>query len=158
MPSFRTQRIVKHSPRAMFELVSDVERYPEFLPLCERLVVHSRARKDNGFEEVVASMAVGYGPINETFTTRVQLDREAHKILVNYIDGPFRHLENKWSFHYHPDGGCRVEFSIVYEFRSIAFGMMMGALFDRAFRKFAEAFEARADAIYGGEGPALNQA
>lgn len=141
----------------MFELVSDVERYPEFLPLCEGLVVHSRAVRDDGLEEVVASMTVGYGPIRESFTTRVRLNREVHRILVNYVDGPFRHLENTWTFHCHPEG-CRVDFSIIYEFRSLALGMAMGALFDRAFRKFAEAFEARADEIYGGEGPALNQA
>ncbi len=157
MPSFRTQRIVKHPPRAMFELVSDVERYPEFLPLCEKLVVHSRGLKEDGIEEIIATMTVGYGPINERFTTRVRLDRDQHRILVNYIDGPFRHLENTWTFQCHGEG-CRVDFSIIYEFRSIALGMMMGALFDRAFRKFAEAFEARADEIYGSEGPALNQA
>jgi len=157
MPSFRTQRIVKHAPKAMFELVADVERYPEFLPLCEKLVVHSRGHKREGVEEIIASMTVGYGPITESFTTRVDLDWQAHKILVTYIDGPFRHLENTWTFHAHPVG-CRVEFAINYEFRSMAFGMMMGALFDRAFRKFAEAFEARADAIYGREDAALNQA
>lgn len=156
MPSFRTHRIVKHQPKAMFELVSDVERYPEFLPLCETLVVHSRGHKADGVEEILATMTVGYGPINESFTTRVQLDRENCRILVNYVDGPFRHLENTWVFHPHPVG-CKVDFSIVYEFRSIALGMMMGAMFDRTFRKFVEAFEARADAIYGG-GPALNQA
>ncbi len=157
MPSFRTQRIVKHPPRAMFELVSDVERYPEFLPLCEKLVVHSRAQKEDGLEEIVASMTVGYGRICESFTTRVRLDRAQHSILVNYVDGPFRHLENTWAFHCHPDG-CRVDFSIVYEFRSMALGMVMGALFDRTFRKFAEAFEARADALYGPEGTALTRA
>lgn len=157
MPSFRTQRIVKHSPKAMFELVSDVERYPEFLPLCESLEVRSRTPRGEAAEEIVACMTVGYGPISEAFTTRVLLDRVKQKILVHYIDGPFRHLENTWSFHEHPEG-CRVEFSIVYEFRSIALGLMMGALFDRAFRKFAEAFEARADAIYGSGGAALNRA
>ncbi len=157
MPSFRTQRIVKHSPRAMFELVSDVERYPEFLPLCEKLVLHSRGLKEDGTEEILATMTVGYGPINESFTTRVRLDRVKQEIFVSYVNGPFRHLENTWAFRPHPDG-CRVEFSIVYEFRSMALGMMMGALFDRAFRKFAEAFEARADEIYGEEGPALTRA
>jgi coenzyme Q-binding protein COQ10 len=141
----------------MFELVSDVERYPEFLPLCEKLVVHSRGHLASGEEVILASMTVGYGPINETFTTRVRLDRQKLRILVNYVDGPFRHLENIWRFHPDP-AGCRVEFSIAYEFRSMALGMMMGALFDRAFRKFAEAFEARADAIYGGEDTALNRA
>lgn len=157
MPSFRTQRIVKHPPRAMFELVSDVERYPEFLPLCEKLVVHSRAQKEDGLEEIVASMTVGYGRICESFTTRVRLDRERHRILVNYVDGPFRHLENTWAFHSHPEG-CRVDFAIAYEFRSMALGMVMGALFDRTFRRFAEAFEARADALYGAEGTALTRA
>ena len=157
MPSFRTQRIVKHPPGAMFELVSDVERYPEFLPLCEDLVVHSRGRNEEGIEEIIATMTIGYGPIHERFTTRVRLDREQHRILVNYVDGPFRHLENTWAFHCHGEG-CRVDFSIIYEFRSMALGMMMGALFDRAFRRFAEAFEARADELYSGEGPALNQA
>ena len=157
MPSFRTQRIVKHAPQAMFDLVSDVERYPEFLPLCEKLVVHSRGHKPHGGEEILATMTVGYGPIHESFTTRVDLARQAHRILVTYVNGPFRHLENTWTFHAHPVG-CRVEFAITYEFRSMAFGMMMGALFDRAFRRFAEAFEARADAIYGGEGAVFNQA
>lgn len=158
MPSFRTQRIVKHSPRAMFELVSDVERYPEFLPLCEKLVLHSRGLKQDGTEEILATMTVGYGPINESFTTRVRLDRVKQEIFVSYVNGPFRHLENTWQFRSHPDG-CRVEFSIAYEFRSMALGMMMGALFDRAFRKFAEAFEARADEIYGDEeGRALTRA
>ncbi|MCL4767644.1 MAG: type II toxin-antitoxin system RatA family toxin [Hyphomicrobiaceae bacterium] len=157
MPSFRTHRIVKHPPRAMYDLVSDVERYPEFLPLCERLVVRSRAPRGEAAEEVVASMTVGYGPIRESFTTRVRLFQPQHTILVSYIDGPFRRLENTWTFHPHAEG-CRVEFSIIYEFRSIALGMAMGALFDRAFRKFAEAFEARADAIYGGQDAAFNRA
>lgn len=157
MPSFRTHRIVRHPPEAMFNLVGDVERYPEFLPLCERLDVHSRRTREGGIEEVVAAMTVGYGPINERFTTRVQLVRPGHRILVNYIDGPFRHLENTWIFQPHA-AGCRVDFSIVYEFRSIALGLMMGSLFDRAFRKFAAAFEARADVVYGGPDPAFNQA
>ena len=156
MPSFRTQRIVPHPPKAMFDLVADVERYPEFLPLCESLKVLSRGQLADGGEEIVAAMAVGYGPVRETFTTKVRLDRANERILVSYVNGPFRHLENTWLFQCHPDG-CRVDFSIIYEFRSMALGIAMGALFDRAFRKFAEAFEARADEIYG-EGPALNQA
>ena len=147
MPSFKSQRIVPHPPQAMFELVADVERYPEFLPLCESLKVLSRTPKPDG-EEIVASMGVGYGPIKETFTTRVLLDCDNRRILVSYINGPFKHLENTWTFSPHPTG-CRVDFSIVYEFRSMALGMMMGAMFDKAFRKFAEAFEARADVVYG---------
>jgi coenzyme Q-binding protein COQ10 len=148
MPSFRSTRRVRHSPAQMFELVADVERYPEFLPLCEGLIVRRRSQSGEGGEILVADMTVGYKAIHETFTSRVTLDRPQRKILVEYVDGPFSHLQNRWSFQ-DAEGGCLVEFYISYEFRSRTLGLLMGAMFDRAFRKFAEAFERRADLIYG---------
>jgi coenzyme Q-binding protein COQ10 len=148
MPSFRSTRRVRHSPAQMFDLVADVEQYPKFLPLCEDLVVRRRAQSGEGVEVLVADMTVGYKAIRETFTSRVSLDRPRLKILVEYVDGPFSHLQNRWSFK-EEDPGCLVEFYISYEFRSRTLGLLMGAMFDRAFRKFAEAFEQRADVIYG---------
>jgi len=153
MHAFRTVRVVKHSPAEMFDLVADVERYPEFVPLCERLVVRSRQALENGVQSMVASMTVGYGPINETFTTRVRLDQAALRIRTSNVEGPFRHLENEWRFEAHPDG-CQVSFLIEYAFRSFALEILVGALFDKAFRKFAQAFEARADVMYGPPGAA----
>lgn len=148
MPVFRTTRPVPHAPERMFALVADVEKYPEFLPLCEALTVRSREINADGNEVLSADMAVGYKAIRERFTTRVTLDRVNLRILVEYVDGPFRYLENRWTFA--PDGtGCAVGFYISYEFRNSLLGLLMGAMFDRAFRKFAEAFEARADAVYG---------
>jgi coenzyme Q-binding protein COQ10 len=148
MPSFRTTRRVKHTPEQMYDLVADVEKYPLFLPLCEALKVRSRAPGEGARETLIADMAVGYKAIRETFTSKVTLDRAALKIAVAYLDGPFRALDNLWSFR--PDGeGCLVEFFITYEFKSRMLGMLMGAMFDRAFRKFAEAFERRADVVYG---------
>jgi coenzyme Q-binding protein COQ10 len=79
----------------------------------------------------------------------VALDRPRLRILVEYIDGPFSHLENKWTFIDLEDGRCEIGFSISYEFASRTLGLLMGAMFDTAFRKFAEAFEKRADEIYG---------
>jgi coenzyme Q-binding protein COQ10 len=158
MHAFRTVRVVKHSPAEMFDLVADVERYPEFVPLCERLVVRSRQTLENSVQSMVASMTVGYGPINETFTTRVRLERPALRIMTSNVEGPFRHLENEWRFEPHPDG-CRVSFAIEYAFRSFTLEILVGALFDKAFRKFAQAFEARADVMYGPpEAPALTRA
>lgn len=149
MPSFRTTRRVTHTPQEMFDLVADVERYPEFLPLCTGLRVLRRHREGD-LETLVAEMSVGYRAISERFTTKVALDRRALDIHVSYIDGPFRYLENRWEFR--PDGtGCAVRFSIEYEFRSIALGLLMGAMFDRAFRRFTDAFETRADSVYGRE-------
>ncbi|MCX8569960.1 MULTISPECIES: type II toxin-antitoxin system RatA family toxin [Hyphomicrobiales] len=148
MPKFETTRHVSHSPEEMFALVADVEKYPEFLPLCEGLNVRSRRERD-GREILVADMTVGYKAIRETFTTQVLLTPAEHTIDVKYLDGPFRYLTNEWKFLASPDGGAKVEFFIDYEFKSRILGALMGTMFDRAFRMFAEAFEKRADAIYG---------
>lgn len=137
----------------MFDLVADVERYPEFVPLCDSLVVRSRAPAVDGIQTLVATMMVGYGPVHESLTTRVRLDRANMRITTSNVDGPFRHLENQWLFHHHPDG-CRVAFSIEYAFRGFALEALVGSVFDRAFRKFAQAFEARADMVYRSPGGA----
>ncbi|NTJ42318.1 type II toxin-antitoxin system RatA family toxin [Agrobacterium larrymoorei] len=147
MPHFETRRPVKHSPQRMYDLVADVEKYPEFLPLCEALSVRSRKERD-GKSLLVADMTVGYKAIRETFTTQVLLKPEEHAIDVKYLDGPFKYLDNRWRFEPSPDGGCSVYFYIDYEFKSLILGAVMGSMFDRAFRMFAEAFEARADRIY----------
>ncbi|WP_313526862.1 type II toxin-antitoxin system RatA family toxin [Shinella sp.] len=147
MPQFETRRPVPHSPEQMYALVADVERYPEFLPLCEALSVRSRKERD-GKELLVADMTVGYKAIRETFTTQVLLNGAERAIDVKYIDGPFRYLDNRWRFEPVPDGGCSVHFFIDYEFKSRILGALMGSMFDRAFRMFTDAFEKRADAIY----------
>lgn len=147
MPSFRTTRRVKHSAEAMFDLVADVEKYPQFVPLCEGLRVRRRQEID-GKTVLVADMTVAYAVFRETFTTRVTLDRAALTIFVEYIEGPMRHLENRWRFVPVDEKASDVEFAIDWELRSRTLAAVAGAVFDRAFRKFAEAFEARADAVY----------
>lgn len=148
MPKFENVRLVRYTPENMFQLVADVERYPEFLPLCEKLIV--RSRRERGEKSLlVADMSVGYNLIRETFTSQVLLSPEDNAIDVKYIDGPFRYLHNRWNFEPDRDDGCQVRFFIDYEFRSVALGLLMGSMFDRAFRMFAEAFERRADSIYG---------
>lgn len=147
MPSFRSTRSVKHTPAQMFALVADVESYPEFLPLCEDLRIIRRAQSGEGIETLVANMTVGYKAISERFTSRVELDHPRLRIEVEYVDGPFKFLENRWTFRETPTG-CDVDFYINYEFKSFSLGVLMGAVFDKAFRKFAEAFEERADEIY----------
>ena len=147
MPTYETTRTVRHLPEQMFALVADVERYPEFLPLCEALKVRSTRERD-GVTVLVADMTVGYKAIRETFTSQVVLRPQDNRIDVKYIDGPFRYLDNRWTFVAVP-GGCEVQFYIDYEFKSRILGALMGSMFDRAFRMFAEAFEKRADVIYG---------
>jgi coenzyme Q-binding protein COQ10 len=150
MPSFKTTRRVRHSAGEMFDLVADVERYPEFVPLCQTLRVRRRTSGANGAEVLLCDMAVGYRAIREKFTSRVTLDRVQLKVLVEYVEGPFSYLENTWNFRNEaPPPDSRIEFFISYEFRSRVLAALMGSMFDVAFRKFAQAFEARADVVYG---------
>ena len=148
MPKFETNRRVAHEPEKMFALVADIEKYPDFLPLCEALTVRSRKEKD-GRTLLVADMTVGYKAIRETFTSQVLLNPSEKSIDVKYLDGPFRYLTNEWRFEAAEGGGSNVCFYIDYEFKSRILGAVMGAMFDRGFRMFASAFEKRADAIYG---------
>jgi coenzyme Q-binding protein COQ10 len=151
MPSFSTTRRVAFTPRQMFDLVADVEQYPQFLPLCETLRVRKRERADDK-DVLIADMTVAYKVVRETFTSRVTLD--AMRLAVHagsvpeYPGGPFRRLENRWSFAEAP-GGCDVNFHITYEFKSLMIQMLVGGLFDRVFRRYTQAFEERAKVVYG---------
>ena len=148
MPKFQDTTPVPHSAGQMFDLVADVERYPEFLPMCEALRVKERRERD-GMTMLIADMTVGYKMIRETFTSRVLLKPDENVIDVSYLEGPFRYLNNRWTFEPRADGGCDVVFFIDYEFKSRALGMVMGAMFDRAFHMFSQAFQKRADVVYG---------
>jgi coenzyme Q-binding protein COQ10 len=148
MPQFSTRRRVHHAAADMFALVADVERYPEFVPLCRGLKVLRRVASGDGVETLTAEMTVAYKMIRETFTSRVTLDRPQLRILVEYLDGPFSHLENRWLFRPLGERSSEIEFFISYQFRSRTLGLVMGAMFDAAFRRFAEAFERRADVVF----------
>ena len=114
MPEFSTKRRVRHAAADMFELVADVRKYPEFVPLCSALTVKSRNEKDDGTIVLVADMTVAYRIIRETFTSRVTLDRPNLRIFVEYLSGPFKRMHNRWTFHPAGDSACDVEFFITY--------------------------------------------
>jgi coenzyme Q-binding protein COQ10 len=154
MHVYETRHPVAHSADDMFKLVADVELYPKFLPLCEALKLKRRERRD-GRDVLIATMTVGYRLIRESFTTEVILDADARTILVHYLDGPFSFLENRWIFRPIGQQSCEIDFYIAYSFRSRLLERLMGGLFDRAVRKYTDAFEARADAIYGTRSPSL---
>ena len=111
MPHFEARKLVQHSPEAMFDLVADVERYPEFLPFCESLVVKARDR-DGTCEVMIADMTIGYKLVRETFTSKVTFDRPAMEIRADYLEGPFRNMENVWRFRPLEGRNCEVDFRI----------------------------------------------
>jgi coenzyme Q-binding protein COQ10 len=149
MPRFNSKRRVPHRASEMFDLVADVERYPEFVPFCQSLKIRKRTPGPDGTEIVVSDMTVSFKLVKETFTSEVTLDRPNLKISVRYLRGPFSNMETRWTFEPKGDDACDVGFFTAYEFKSRMLAMLMGAMFDAAFSRFSAAFEKRADVIYG---------
>ena len=135
-------RLVPYSADLMYRVVSEVERYPEFLPWVLGLRVKSRASN-----LVIAEMMVGYKGFREKYTSKVVLDPDARTVDVGQTEGPFRKLENHWRFTPKGEGACEVNFTIDFEFRNRLLGAVAGAAFEKALLKMTEAFEARAAAL-----------
>ena len=142
MPTHAERRLIAYTPEQLFDLVADVDRYPEFLPWCVGARVRSRTAS-----ELVADLTIGFGPFRETFTSRVALDRPA-SAHVRYEKGPFRYLSNKWTFTAHPKG-CLVDFFVEFEFRSRLLQAAIGVVFNEAVRLMVSAFLRRARDVYG---------
>jgi coenzyme Q-binding protein COQ10 len=126
----------------MFDLVADVARYGEFLPWVSGVRVRS-----NSETEMIADLIVGFKGLRERFTSRVNKERPT-RIHVDYVDGPLKQLYNDWRFASDGDGGCTVEFTVEFTFRSSLFERLAGQVFDRALRKMIYAFEERAAQLY----------
>jgi coenzyme Q-binding protein COQ10 len=143
MPRHSEKRALPYTCEQVFDLVADVDRYPEFLPWC----IGARVRRPEP-TVIEADLIIGFKMIRERYSSRVVLDR-ARRIDVVYGDeGPFRHLENHWSFQ-PTETGCVVEFYLDFEFRSRMLQRVIGMLFHEAVRRMVGAFEARARHLYG---------
>ena len=144
MPTHAERRVLPYRAEQLFDLVADIERYPEFLPWC----VGVRIRERQG-DTLVADLIIGFKMVRERFTSRVKLDRPGRRIDVAYAEGPFRYLNNHWLFEPLPDGHCRIDFYVDFEFRSHMLQRIIGALFNEAVRRMVSAFENRAKKLYG---------
>ena len=151
MPTHAEKRVLLYTPRQLFDLVADIESYPEFLPWC----VAARVRKREG-DMIVADLVIGFRMFRERFTSRVRLDRPACRIDVAYAEGPFKYLNNHWVFEDHPEG-CAIDFYVDFEFHSRLLQRMIEALFQEAVRRMVSAFEGRARALYGVPGGAVER-
>lgn len=143
MPTHAERRVLRYSPKQLYDLVADIQRYPEFLPWC----VAARIRKREA-NLVVADLVIGFKMIRERFTSRVTLDEAGRRIDVTYAEGPFRYLNNHWHFEEHQDG-CTIDFYVDFEFRSRLLQKLIQPLFHEAVRRMVAAFEGRAQALYG---------
>lgn len=144
MPTHAEVRVLHHPPEQLFDLVADVEKYPEFLPWC----VDARIRRREG-DLIVADLVIGYRVFRERFTSTVALDRP-HRIDVTYSDGPFRYLNNHWTFAPEGPDSCVIDFFVDFEFRSRVLQAVVGRVFGEAVKVMVHAFERRADELFGG--------
>lgn len=143
MPTHAEKKVLPYTPEQMYRLVADVEKYPEFLPWC--LAARIRRREGN---VMFADLVIGFKMVRERFTSRVELDEPGRRIDVQYTEGPFQYLNNHWIFTPHERGVC-VDFYVDFEFRSKMLQKIMGVLFNEAVRRMVQAFETRADQLYG---------
>jgi coenzyme Q-binding protein COQ10 len=143
MPLHHEQRILPYTADQLFELVSSVDRYPEFLPWC----LASRITKRDG-DVFWAELVIGFKMVRETFGSRVEVERP-NRIIVEPTSGPFRRMSNLWYFTDLPGGGCEVEFRVDFEFSSRFLNKLIGGLYHEAVRKMVSSFESRARALYG---------
>ncbi len=149
MPVHQETRHLPYTPEQVYDLVADVERYPEFLPWCVACRIKTRETPTR----FIADLAVGFKMVREQFTSRITLAPKT-AITVDYLSGPFEHLRNTWGFKAAPGGGCEVDFFLTFEFRSKLLQAVIGALFEEAVHRMVSAFEARAAKLYGKKEPA----
>jgi coenzyme Q-binding protein COQ10 len=141
------QKVLPFTPDEIFELVADVGSYPEFLPWCTGARVRDREKTATG-ETMIADLMIGFKMVRERFTSRVDVDRQDRKIDVEYVQGPFKHLKNHWTFTPTPAGTCQIDFYLEFEFSSVMLQKLIGVLFHEAVRRMVAAFEARAYQLY----------
>lgn len=149
MPTLHDIQQSPFSSDQLFDLVADIEKYPEFLPWCRaaRIIKHEE-------NSVLAELVISFKTFTESYISRVVMHPPANKgteckIEVEMVQGPFDFLMNHWKFMPEPDGGTKIDFFIDFRFRSKILEKLVGGLFAKANSKMVEAFRQRADAIYG---------
>ena len=143
MPTHAEKRVLPYTAEQLFDLVADVDRYPEFLPWC--LAARITRREGN---VIHADLVIGFRMVRERFSSRVTL-HHPDRIDVKYLRGPMRYLDNHWRFTQRDDGGCLVDFYVDFAFRSAVMQRLIGVLFNEAVRRMVDAFDARARELYG---------
>jgi coenzyme Q-binding protein COQ10 len=153
MPTHAETRVMPYSAGQMYGLIADVGRYPEFLPWCSAARVRDvRPLPDGSGEVMEADLVISFKLFRERFGSRVTLRPGLSTIDVEYLDGPFKYLNNHWKFEPRGEGSCQVDFFVDFEMRSYLLQKVIGVVFNEAMQRIVRAFEKRAEALYGPQG------
>jgi len=146
MPTHTEKRIMPYTAKQMYDLVADVETYPDFLPWCAATRIR-KVTKDSHKTIIEADLIIAFKVFRERFGSRVTLKAEKFSIDVEYLDGPFKYLNNHWIFR-DVDGGCEADFFVDFEFKSRVLQALIGVVFNEAMQRIVKAFEMRANDLY----------
>ena len=143
MPSVSRSALVPYSAQAMYELVNDIETYPQFLPWCRSAIISSRSEN-----EICATLEMAKGALKKSFTTRNRLYKN-EKIEISLLNGPFRHLQGFWRFQALDESSCKVSLHMEFEFSSRLLAITAGPIFSQISDSMVDAFCRRAEVVYG---------
>ncbi len=149
MPTHAEKRIVPYSAEEMYALIADVARYPEFLPWCAAARIRDTRQMPDGSTVMDADLVISFKVYREKFGSRVSLFPDENRIDVEYLDGPFRHMQNRWRFNPKGPTSCEIDFFVDFEFRSALMQRLIGLFFHEAMLRVVRAFERRAATLYG---------
>jgi len=141
--SVQRTALVPYTPREMFDLVSDIESYPQFLPWCSGARVLSREE-----DEVRASIDISKGALHKTFTT-LNREQPGKMIEMRLVEGPFKRLEGFWRFDPLGEGACKVSLDLEFDFATPMLRMVVGPVFSQIANSLVDAFHRRAEEVYG---------
>jgi ribosome-associated toxin RatA of RatAB toxin-antitoxin module len=142
MPTIHRSCYVRHTAEQMFDLVNDIESYPEFLHWCRDARI-----EEEGDDYILATIDIGISGIHKSFSTRNTFERP-HRLDIELVSGPFRHLDGLWEFEPLDDGGCEVSISLTFEVVRSPLSVVFSMVFEELVRAQVAAFVHRADAIY----------
>ncbi|WP_339107264.1 type II toxin-antitoxin system RatA family toxin [Thioclava sp. GXIMD4216] len=149
MPKQSDSRVLPYSARQMYDLVADVQNYPKFLPWNSAARIRSTELQADGSTVMLADLVISFKVFRERFGSRVTLWPDRYHIDTEYLDGPFKYLKSTWDFEDLPEGGCKVQFFVDFEFKNMILQGVIGTVFNEAMRRIVKAFEDRAHALYG---------
>jgi len=146
MPRASVKRLIECEKNHLIDLVLDIEKYPTFVPYCIDAKVHKKNDTGN-FINIIADLTIGKGPFKDTYKSDVKFNKKNNSIYVTNIDGPLKHLNNKWTFENHKEG-TEIYFDVDFEIKNKFLNILMTTSFQYGLDKIADAFQDRANKLF----------
>jgi coenzyme Q-binding protein COQ10 len=146
MPRASVKRLIECEKNQLIDLVLDIEKYPTFVPYCIDAKVYEK-NDTNDFINIIADLTIGKGPFKDTYKSDVKFNKKNNSIYVTNIDGPLKHLDNKWTFEDHKEG-TEIYFDVDFEIENKFLNILMTTSFQYGLDKIADAFQDRANKLF----------